>query len=224
MPPSLPDLAQALLEAARKAGAEAADALAVGGTSLSIDIRQGRLETAERAEGTEVGLRVLIGRRQACVSASDTSAATLAALAERAVAMAREAPEDPTAGLAEAAQVARGWDLRRWIWRMAAKTRGRRGWRPRPARWRRRRCSPGSCRPRLRPAFRAGRCSWRNRTGSRAATGARRIRGRWWPSAAAARRWSGTGRARGGPMPPICRGPRASAGWRPNARWRGWAR
>jgi PmbA protein len=107
----LSDLAASLLEAARKAGADTADAMAVGGTSLSIDIRQGRLEQAERAEGTEIGLRVLVGRRQACVSASDTAPATLTALAERAVAMAREAPDDPTAGLADADEIARGWTV-----------------------------------------------------------------------------------------------------------------
>ena len=84
---------------------QAADALAVSGQSLTVDLRQGQLEQAERAEGTEIGLRVLIGRRQACVSASDISAATIAALAERAVAMAREAPEDPTAGLADPSQL-----------------------------------------------------------------------------------------------------------------------
>jgi PmbA protein len=109
--PALPALAEALMQAALKAGAEAADAMAVAGTALSIDIRQGRLEQAERAEGTDLGLRVLIGRRQACVSASDTSPATLAALAERAVAMAREAPEDPSAGLADPADLAQGWDM-----------------------------------------------------------------------------------------------------------------
>ncbi|NUB46345.1 TldD/PmbA family protein [Fertoebacter nigrum] len=107
----LHDLTAALLEAARRAGAEAADALAVEGTSLSIDIRAGKLEQAERSEGIELGLRVLMGRRQACVSVSDTSAATLAAVAERAVAMAREAPEDPTVGLAEPGQLARDWDI-----------------------------------------------------------------------------------------------------------------
>ena len=105
MTASLSALTEALLAAARKAGAEAADALAVTGQSLTVDLRQGQLEQAERAEGTEIGLRVLIGRRQACVSASDTSAATIAALAERAVAMAREAPEDPTAGLADLSQL-----------------------------------------------------------------------------------------------------------------------
>ncbi len=107
----LAGLTGALLEAAAKAGAEQADAIAVAGTSLSIDLRHGRLETAERAEGTEIGLRVLIGGRQACVSASDLSGATISALAERAVAMAAEAPADPYAGLADPGQIARQWDL-----------------------------------------------------------------------------------------------------------------
>ncbi|MFM7446800.1 MAG: PmbA/TldA family metallopeptidase, partial [Tabrizicola sp.] len=108
---SLSDLSHALLDAARKAGADSADALAVQGTAVSIEIRKGALETAERSEGVEIGLRVLIGRRQACVSASDTSDATITALAERAVAMAREAPEDATAGLAEPSELASGWDI-----------------------------------------------------------------------------------------------------------------
>ncbi|WP_434616167.1 TldD/PmbA family protein [Tabrizicola sp. M-4] len=108
---SLDSLTERLLDAARKAGAEAADALAVRGTSQTIDLRKGSLEQAERAEGTEIGLRVLFGGRQACVSASDISDRTITALAERAVAMAREAPEDPYAGLADPSQIARGWDL-----------------------------------------------------------------------------------------------------------------
>jgi PmbA protein len=105
----LDTLTQALLDAARRAGAEAADAMAVSGMSVSIDVREGRLQTAERAEGVEVGLRVLVGRRQACVSASDIAPATMAAMAERAVARAREAPEDPHAGLADPSQVASSW-------------------------------------------------------------------------------------------------------------------
>jgi len=107
MPASrLSDLTEALLSAATKAGASAADAIAVDGRSISVDVRQGRLEQAERAEGIEIGLRVLIGGRQACVSASDISARTISDMAERAVAMAREAPEDPWIGLAEAGQLA----------------------------------------------------------------------------------------------------------------------
>ncbi len=106
----LQNLTARLLTAARKAGAEAADAMAVDGTSLSIDVRDSRLEQAERSEGIDIGLRVLIGKRQACVSASDISDATIRTMAERAVAMAREAPEDPYIGLADPDQLARDWD------------------------------------------------------------------------------------------------------------------
>jgi len=101
----LAPLAAALLEAATRAGAEAADALVVDGTSVSIGVLNGALEQAERSEGIELGLRVLVGKRQACVSASDVGASTLTEMAERAVAMARLAPEDPNAGLADADQL-----------------------------------------------------------------------------------------------------------------------
>lgn len=103
---SLDTLTHALIDAAKRAGADDADAIAVSGTSLSIDVRAGSLEQAERSEGTEIGLRVLIGKRQACVSASDTRPETIAEMAERAVTMARLAPEDPSIGLAEPAQLA----------------------------------------------------------------------------------------------------------------------
>lgn len=109
-PATLEGLTARLLDAARKAGAESADAVAVAGDAVSIDVRGGKLEQAERAEGFDIGLRVLIGRRQASVSASDISDDVIAGMAERAVAMAREAPEDPTAGLADPSQLARHWD------------------------------------------------------------------------------------------------------------------
>lgn len=111
MPDKLQSLTDRLLSAARRAGAETADALATHGTSLSIDVLKGKLEHAERSEGVDIGLRVMIGKRQAVVSASDTSDDTIAAMAERAVAMAREAPEDATIGLAEPDQFARDWDI-----------------------------------------------------------------------------------------------------------------
>lgn len=109
--PHLSDLTEALLDAARSAGAEAADALVVEGRSVSIDVRGGALEQAERSEGIELGLRVLMDGRQACVSASDLSARTIGEMAERAVAMAREAPQDPYIGLADPSQLARDWDI-----------------------------------------------------------------------------------------------------------------
>lgn len=107
----LAQLTEQLLSAALAAGAESADALAIDGTSVAVDVRNGFLEQAERSESTEVGLRVFIGRRQASVAASDTSKATIETLAQRAVAMAAEAPDDPFAGLADPSEVARDWDL-----------------------------------------------------------------------------------------------------------------
>lgn len=94
-------LAAALIDAARKAGAESADALAVESSDVSVSVREGALEEAESAESLDYGLRVLIGRRQATVSASDPAPDVLAELAARAVAMARAAPEDPWCGLPE---------------------------------------------------------------------------------------------------------------------------
>src|ERR687889_279058 len=92
--------AAALIEAALKAGADAADALYVGDASTMVQVRLGALEDVERSEGEEIGLRLFVGRRSASVSSSDLSDDALSALVERAAAMAREAPEDPYAGLA----------------------------------------------------------------------------------------------------------------------------
>ena len=107
MSQSLSDLTEQLLSLARAAGADSADAFAVRGTSVNIDVRQGKLEQAERSEATDIGLRVFIGQQQAIVSSSDARPETMTVMAERAVAMAREAPADPHAGLAEPGQLAR---------------------------------------------------------------------------------------------------------------------
>jgi PmbA protein len=96
------DTLQALVAAARRAGADAADALLVASASLSVGRRLGRIEQLERAEGLDLGLRVFVGQRQAIVSSTDPAPASFAALAERAVAMARAVPEDPFAGLPDA--------------------------------------------------------------------------------------------------------------------------
>ena len=101
----LSTLTDRLLTAAKRAGADAADAMAVQGTSVSIEVRGGQLEQAERAEGVDLGLRVFVGQRSANVSVSDTKDSTIAEMAERAVAMAREAPEDPFSGLAPASDL-----------------------------------------------------------------------------------------------------------------------
>ncbi len=103
---ALTDRAERLIKAALSAGADAADAVAVRATSLSIEVRDGSVEESESAEGDDLGLRVLVGKRQAVVSTNDLTGDASAALAERAVAMARAAPEDKYAGLADASQLA----------------------------------------------------------------------------------------------------------------------
>ena len=100
--------AGALVEAALKAGADAADVLYIGDGSTEVQVRLGALEDVARSEGEEIGLRLFVGTRSASVSSSDLSTGALAALVERAAAMAREAPEDPDAGLAPQEKLLRG--------------------------------------------------------------------------------------------------------------------
>ncbi|WP_284877916.1 TldD/PmbA family protein [Brevundimonas sp. MEB006b] len=101
------DLLNDIVKAALKAGADAAEAVSADRRSLSVGVRNGKLEDVEREESRDLGLRVFVGQRQASVSASDLSPATQARLVERAVAMARLAPEDPHAGFAPEDRLAR---------------------------------------------------------------------------------------------------------------------
>ena len=94
--------AQSLVEQALGSGADAADAVYVGSESQSVQVRLGELEHVDRSEGEELGLRVFVGQRSASVASSDFSAEALRELVTRVLAMAREAPEDPYAGLAPA--------------------------------------------------------------------------------------------------------------------------
>src|SRR6201992_1840010 len=100
-------LAERLVDAARRAGADAADAVAVRGVSQGVEVRDGKVEESERSEGDDIGLRVLVGQRQAVVSTNDISGDGVAKLAERAVAMARVAPDDKYVGLADPALLAK---------------------------------------------------------------------------------------------------------------------
>ena len=99
----LVDRVAALVEAARKAGADAADAVAVRGRSTGVSVRLGKVESTEASESDDISLRVFIGKRVASVSA--TASSNPAELAERAVAMARVSPEDPFQGLADASRI-----------------------------------------------------------------------------------------------------------------------
>ncbi|MGD9924486.1 MAG: TldD/PmbA family protein [Pseudorhodoplanes sp.] len=105
---ALTNLAEGLVHAARKAGADAADAIAVRSISANVDVREGAVEESERSESDDVGLRVFVGRRQAVVSTNDIARTDTSALVERAVAMARAAPEDHFAGLADPERLSKG--------------------------------------------------------------------------------------------------------------------
>ncbi|NBC37062.1 TldD/PmbA family protein [Novosphingobium sp. FSY-8] len=100
--------AVALVERARRAGADAADAVFIADSSESVSVRLGRLEDVERSESEHIGLRVFVGRRSASIGSSDLSDGALQELAERAIAMAAAAPEDPYAGLAPEDRLLRG--------------------------------------------------------------------------------------------------------------------
>ncbi len=104
--PTHNDLLALTIESALKFGADAADARIARSESVSIGVRDGKLETIERDETTSVALRVLFGRRQAHVSGSDISETALGDLAQRCAAMAKLAPEDPFCGLAPSTELA----------------------------------------------------------------------------------------------------------------------
>lgn len=93
---------------ALKAGADQAEVVGAERQAMSINVRLGALEEVEREESRDLSLRVFVGRRHATVSGSDISPAARAKLVERAVAMAKLAPEDPYAGLAEPDRYATG--------------------------------------------------------------------------------------------------------------------
>ena len=101
--------AAALVAAAGKAGADSADAVSVRSISLSVDVRLGKLEETSRAEGDDVTLRAFVGTKSATASANVLTSDP-AELAERAVAMARAAPDDKFAGLADPDRIARSFD------------------------------------------------------------------------------------------------------------------
>jgi PmbA protein len=96
-----------LLTRARDAGADAADGIVMGGHGHSVSVRMGAVEAIERSEGRDISLRVFVGQRNASISTSRLDPKSITMLAERAVAMAKLAPEDPYAMLAEPSQLAK---------------------------------------------------------------------------------------------------------------------
>ena len=103
------DLLTDLIARAKRAGADHADGILFQGISIAHAQRLGEIEKLERSEGYDLGLRVLIGKRQAIVSSNDRTASALDALVERAVAMARVVPEDEFCGIADPGEIAKSW-------------------------------------------------------------------------------------------------------------------
>jgi len=101
------DRCEALLRRAQAAGATSGDALYLANSSQSVTVRLGALEDVERSESEHIGLRVFAGSGSASIGSTDLGDAALDELAQRAVAMARLAPPDPYAGLADEALLMR---------------------------------------------------------------------------------------------------------------------
>lgn len=104
------DLLQRALDSLKRYGADQADVLISGASALSVACRLGEIEELEHSESRDIGLRAIVGQSQAFVSASGGTVDMIDSLAERAVAMARNAPPDPYCGILEAHQLAQKWD------------------------------------------------------------------------------------------------------------------
>ena len=102
----LRDVAQALVERARSAGADMADAVVGESDGLEVGIRLGEIEKLKRARERRAGLRVFVGGATAIASSGDLTAGGLASLVDDAIALARVTAPDPHGGLPDAADLA----------------------------------------------------------------------------------------------------------------------
>ena len=104
-------IASALLDMSKKAGAEAAEVIGLEKKSLNVDVLNGMLEGVERSEAIDIGLRVIVEGRQACLSCSDVREESLEKMVTRSLSMAREAPVDKDIVLAANDQLVSAQDL-----------------------------------------------------------------------------------------------------------------
>lgn len=103
------DIIEKALSAAKQAGADGADVSFIKGGGLDVQVRLGKVESAERAEDYQMGMRVFVGQKSATISSGQLDDENITKLAERAVAMAKHAPEDPYARLATAEEQAKSF-------------------------------------------------------------------------------------------------------------------
>jgi len=97
------DIAQHVIEVAGRAGAAAADAIYVEGTSREARVRGDEIEFVKQAGERCLGIRTLVdgpgGLRTAVTSTSDIGDDAVDRMVEETVALARAIAPDPTAGL-----------------------------------------------------------------------------------------------------------------------------
>jgi len=92
------EVADGVVAAARKAGADVAEATVRGGSHLSTKVRLREPELVEEAGSRSLGLRVMLGQQVAVTYTSDFSAAGRARLVEDVIELAKLSQPDPFAG------------------------------------------------------------------------------------------------------------------------------
>ncbi len=112
MSKNLKELAEKIVNLAKQNGATAAEGIARESISHSVEVKNGSLEKIEGSEQLKLGARVFIGLRSASVSISNTENSYLENMISRAIAMAKQAPEDEFSGLAEVSQYASNFNIK----------------------------------------------------------------------------------------------------------------
>lgn len=103
----LRDIVTAILAEAKRQGASAAEAGVNAESGLSVTVRLGEVETVEHNRDKGLGVTVYFGQRKASASTSDFSREAIRETVAAACAIAKYTAEDPCAGLADAALMAR---------------------------------------------------------------------------------------------------------------------
>lgn len=103
----LAELAEDVIRRCRAAGASQAEVAASIDTGLSVSVRLGEVETVERTRDRGFGITVYFGQRKGSASTADLQPDSIEASIRQACAIARYTEEDPAAGLADAALMAR---------------------------------------------------------------------------------------------------------------------
>ncbi len=100
-------VASAVLAAAAKRGATAAETDVSQAVGLSVSVRMGEVETIAYNRDKGIGVTVYIGQSRGHASTADFSAAAIEAAVDKAAAIARYTAADPCAGLADPERLAR---------------------------------------------------------------------------------------------------------------------